>query len=94
MRSQNRNKKRDRWEIILDILEGISEERGGVKKTRIMQKTYLDWRNFKKHFNFLLENGFVRNTNNPDERTSTSYCVTEEGEGLLRKLREVELMLR
>ncbi len=52
---------RSKWEIISDMLKEISEEEGGVKKTRIMQKAYLDWRNFERHFDFLQEHDFVRN---------------------------------
>jgi predicted transcriptional regulator len=40
-------KSRGEWEIILDILRIIYEEKESkVKKTRIMQKAYLDWRRF------------------------------------------------
>jgi predicted transcriptional regulator len=82
---------RSKWEIILDILKEISEEEGGAKKTRIMQKAYLDWKNFERHFCFLLEHGFVRNVVGPEE--GKSYELTEKGEDLLMKLMEVEKML-
>lgn len=82
---------RSKWEIILDILKEISEEEGGAKKTRIMQKAYLDWRNFKRHFDFLLEHGFVRNVVDPKE--GKSYELTDKGKDLLKKLIEVKKIL-
>ena len=79
-------KSRSRWEIILDILERTSEEEGEAKKTRIMQKACLDWRSFKKYFDFLLEHGFIV--------TDNSCKLTEKGEDLLQRLREVDDILR
>jgi len=84
---------RSRWEIILDISRAISEEGGMVKKTHIMQKAYLDWRNFQKHFTFLLEQGFVGEREDP-EGEGKVYYLTEEGKNLLKSLREVEQVLR
>ncbi|MQY53701.1 MAG: hypothetical protein GH149_00125 [Methanosarcinales archaeon] len=43
---------RSRWEIILDILRVISQEEreseGKEKKTRVMQRAYLDWWSFQR----------------------------------------------
>jgi len=55
---------RSKWEIILVILEVIRAEEN-AKKTRIMYMAYLDWRNFMRHFNFLLEEGYIMKRN-PD----------------------------
>jgi predicted transcriptional regulator len=76
-------KDRSRWEIILDVLKAIQED-NKAKKTRIMQRAYLDWRNFDRYFSFLLEEGFIKRT--PD----TYYRLTEKGEGLLTRLQEVD----
>jgi len=79
-------KSRSRLEIILEILERISEEKGEAKKTRIMQKACLDWRSFKKYFDFLSAHGFIAVNDN---------CkLTEKGEDLLRRLREVDDILQ
>ncbi len=87
---------RSRWEIILDILRVIAEEEreseGKVKKTRIMQRAYLDWRNFQRYFDFLLEQGFVGKSNSPKE--GANYELTEEGKDLMKRLREVEDILQ
>jgi predicted transcriptional regulator len=83
---------RGRWEIILDILRAISEGEGVVKKTYIMQKAYMDWRNFQKHFNFLLEHGFIDKREEPGE--GKFYVLTEEGKNLQKRLMEVKKALR
>jgi len=87
---------RSRWEIILDILSVISEEerevKSKVKKTRVMQKAYLDWRNFQRHFDFLLKQGFVGYSE--EQEGDKGYYLTEKGRDLLRGLREVEDILQ
>ena len=87
---------RSRWEIILDILKVTSGEGSrtgsGAKKTRIMQKAYLDWRNFQRHFGYLLERGFIEKVEDPVG--GTSYKLTESGEDLMMRLKGVEAMLR
>jgi predicted transcriptional regulator len=69
--------RRSRWEISYDILEATSEEEkahgGKAKKTRIMQGAHLDWRNFQRYFDFLLEHRFI---------------ASLEGGGLLLSYRE------
>ncbi len=75
---------RSRWEIILDILK-VAREEGKVKKTRIMHKANLDWRNFKRYFDFLQADGFIAKCN-PD---SSCYELTEKGKNLLQRLKEL-----
>jgi predicted transcriptional regulator len=77
-------KERNKWEIILDILKVTKEERK-VKKTRIMQRANLDWRNFKKYFDHLQTDGFITKCNHDPD----CYELTEKGKNLLQKLKEV-----
>ncbi len=87
---------RSRWEIVLDILRELSKEEreseGKAKKTRFTQRAYLDERNFQRYLDFLLEQGFVGRSNSPEE--GMSYELTEKGKDLLRRLMEVEDILR
>ncbi len=77
-------KERSRYEIILDILKVIREE-GKAKKSRIMQKAYVDRTNFKRYFDFLQAEGFMTNCNpDPD-----CYELTAKGKNLLQILRGV-----
>ncbi len=80
------SKERSRWEIIQDLLK-VTQEESKAKKTRIMQRAYLDWRNFQRYFDFLLEEGFISRCN-PD-----SYELTEKGEELIRRIEQVDEML-
>jgi predicted transcriptional regulator len=78
-------KKRSRWELIYDVLKVTYEEKKS-KKTRIMQRAYLDWRNFQKYFELLIDKGFIAKCNNvPD-----NYEITEKGMKLLERLRKVD----
>ena len=83
-------KQRSRWDIIFDILTVIEEEES-AKKTRIMQRANLDWRSFKRYFNFLEERGFLGSGDESSKRKN--YRLTKKGEELLQKLHEVEEML-
>ncbi|MGB2841849.1 MAG: winged helix-turn-helix domain-containing protein [Halobacteriota archaeon] len=87
---------RSRWEIILDILRVISQEEreseGNEKKTRVMQRAYLDWWSFQRYSHFLLEQGFVEKSKSPEG--GISYDLTEKGRDLLESLKEVEDILR
>ena len=60
-----------------------------IKKTRLMQKAHLDWRNFKKYFDYLLEKKFIIESN-PDVN---SYSLTEDGIELLDRLKRVNELL-
>jgi predicted transcriptional regulator len=82
-------RERNKWEIIIDVLEVIRAEEK-AKKTRIMHMAYLDWRNFSRHFNFLIEEGFIMKCNPENE----CYTLTENGDNLLKKLNEVHEILR
>lgn len=81
-------KERCRWKIILDVLTTLAKEKK-AKKTKVMQKACLDWRNFKKYFVFLLDNGFIAECNTEEK----NYEVTEKGMELLKRLKEVDEML-
>ena len=79
---------RSKWEIISDILIVMQEE-GKVKKTRIMQRAYLDWRNFQRYFELLLGEGFITKCNPDPEH----YEITEKGRNLSLRLKDVAGML-
>jgi predicted transcriptional regulator len=83
---ESMKKERSKWEIISDILR-VTKEEEKVKKTRIMQKAYLDWRIFDKHFDFLLDEGFIAECKDPE-----CYVVTENGQNLFKKIQEISEM--
>ncbi len=81
-------KRRNKWEIILDILQ-LVKERKKMSKTRIMQGTYLDGRAFQRYFNYLLNEGLIIKINNDFE----FYELTAEGKTVLDKLKEVNKLI-
>ncbi len=80
-------KGRGRWEIIRDILKAIQEDRK-VKKTRLMQRAYLDWRTFNRYFEYLLNDGFLIGCNDDE-----CFELTNRGSELLNRLKDVEDVL-
>ncbi len=80
---------RSRWEIIEDILAVVLEEKK-PKKTRMMQRACLAWRNFQGYFDFLLDENFIKKCSNSEPG---SYEITEKGRELLKRLKEVDEML-
>lgn len=80
-------KERCRWEIMRDILKAMREEKK-LKKTRIMYKANLDWRNFKRYFDFMLKDEFIAKCNADDD-----YALTEKGNDFLKRLKHVEEIL-
>jgi len=81
-------KERSRMEIISDILKVTREEKK-AKKTRIMRRANLDWVNFQRYLDFLIEKGFIAKSN-PD---SEYYEITENGKNLSDKLKETNEIL-
>jgi predicted transcriptional regulator len=82
-------KDRSRWEIIEDMLAVLTEEKS-VKKTRIMQRACLNWKDLRRYFDFLVEENFIAESNNPE---TGSYAITEKGKELLKRLRSVKEIL-
>ncbi len=82
-------KRRSRWVIIADILKVLTEEKRSTK-TRIMQRAYIDWRIFKKYFEFLLAEGFIAKTNESEPET---YNIADKGIELLKRLKNVDEMM-
>ena len=80
---------RSKWEIIQDVLTVLTEDKKS-KKTRIMQRACLDWRNFQRYFNFLLEEGFIKECDNPEQGV---YELTDNGKELFNRLEVVGEML-
>jgi predicted transcriptional regulator len=82
-------KERSRFEIIEDMLAVLTEEKS-VKKTRIMQRAYLNWRGLQKYFDFLVEENLIVESNNLG---TGSYAITEKGKELLKRLKDVKEIL-
>ncbi|MEM3442950.1 MAG: DUF4364 family protein [Candidatus Bathyarchaeia archaeon] len=75
-------KRRDRLEIIAEILESAKE---GCAKTRIMYKTNLNFLQFEQHISSLLEAKLIEVADNGRGKI---YKITEKGNLLLQRLKE------
>lgn len=83
-------KERSKWEIVHDMLKVVLEE-NKPKKTRIMQRACLDWRNFQRYFKFLTEEKFIQEVDNPEKG---SYELSAKGQELFNRLKYVDDMLK
>ena len=81
-------KERSKWEIIHDLLKVLTEEKK-PKKTRIMQRSYLDWRNFQRYFIFLTEENFIAECDTPE---NGCYELTGKGQELYHRLKFINDM--
>jgi len=80
---------RSRWKIIQDILKVAFDEKK-AKKTRIMHMAHLDWRNFKRYYDYLMEEGLLANCDPENE----FYMITDKGKKVLDKLNELDEILK
>ncbi len=70
------NKKRNRLEIIRDILEVIKSKNGKIKPTHILYKSNLSYQMMDEYLQELMGKGFV--TCN-EAKTGKTYAITEKG---------------
>lgn len=76
------NKKRNRLEIIRDILEVIKSKNGRIKPTHILYKSNLSHGMMDQYLNELLEKEFIVETLASGKKT---YGVTEKGANYLNQ---------
>lgn len=75
------NKKRDRLEIIHDILNSIREKVGSVKQTHILYKSNLSHQMLVEYVGELIEKGFI--LEEEDKKGKKSYALTDKGHNYL-----------
>lgn len=76
---------RSEHEILSDIFDVLMEKDGKSKKTRLMNRACLDWKNFKRYFEFLSDEGYIE----PLEEDPDIYAITEKGRELNKRLKGV-----
>jgi predicted transcriptional regulator len=74
--------KRNRLEIIRDILKIVNNTHGGIKPTPLLRRSNISSSRFKEYFGDLLEKGFVRQVN---EGNGKRVLITEKGRKFLEK---------
>jgi predicted transcriptional regulator len=81
-------KKRDRLEIIHDILLAIKERNGKIRITNIMYKANLSFYGMLDYMKELLEKKFI--AENCRDKSAKTYSITEEGMRFLSKYHEIK----
>ncbi len=77
-------KKRNRLQVIHDILKVIKEKNGKIKPTHIMYKSNLSHSMMEEYLGELIEKGFVIEKKEAKHKT---YTLTEKGFEYLQKYR-------
>lgn len=76
------NKKRNRLEIIHDILRTINDKNEKIKPTHILYKSNLSHQMMEEYLNELLEKDFIKLI---ELKKGKTYSITEKGKSYLNE---------
>ncbi len=76
-------KKRERFDVIKDILESIKKNNGKIKPTRLLYSSNLSSLMFKDYISDLVKTGLITEVSN--SKNKKHYEITEKGNDFLRK---------
>ncbi|MCR4327072.1 MAG: hypothetical protein NUV46_00645 [Nanoarchaeota archaeon] len=79
--------KRDKLEIINDVLRIIKENHGHIKMTPLLRKSNLSSRRFADYKSELLERELIKDIN--DKKRGREILITEKGMEFLEKYRAI-----
>lgn len=83
-------KKRDRLEIIKDILQVIREKSGKIKPTHILYKSNLSHQMMEEYLEELKKKSFIiEHAIKEKKRESKTYSITDKGLKFLEKYRMI-----
>ena len=80
------SKKRDRLQIIFDILNVIKGKNGKIKPTNVLYKSNLSNQMFSGYMNELLQKGFIVENKSKSGKT---YSLTQKGFDYTNKYRMI-----
>ncbi len=80
-------RKRDRLEIIHDILKTILDHNNSILPTRLLRFSNLSTQSFNEYINELVAKGFVREIY--DRRGRKYYSLTDKGFRFLEKYQKI-----
>lgn len=78
------NKRRDRLQVIHDILKTIKDRDGKIKPTHILYKSNLSHQMMDEYLNELIEKNFIIEEKTKNSKT---YSLTQKGQGYLNQYR-------
>jgi predicted transcriptional regulator len=80
-------KKRERLQVIYDILKTVSEHRNSIKPTPLLRKSQLSSSSFSEYYSELVSKGFVKEV--VDEEGQRYITLTDKGFTYLEKYRMI-----
>jgi len=80
-------KKRDRLEVIYDILKIIQDRHNSIKPTPLLRYSNLSSQSFSEYFNELLEKGLIKEI--LDKKRRKYITLTDKGFQFLEKYRMI-----
>ena len=83
-------KKRERLEVIRDILKSISSSRQ-IKPTRLLYASNLSPQMFKEYINELITKGFIKFE--IDKKEKKTFSITSKGQEFLQEYRVIENLI-
>jgi len=81
------NRKRERLEIIHDILKALQTKGGKLKPTHILYKSNLSHQMLTEYLTDLIEKGFI--TEEEDKKKNKSYLITDKGLSFLNDFKVI-----
>lgn len=79
-------KKRERLQIIFDILKVIHDKNGKIKPTHILYKSNLSYQMMDEYLKDLIEKGFILESKDKDQKT---YSLTQKGLDYLNQFKVI-----
>ncbi|PIN91227.1 hypothetical protein COU61_02360 [Candidatus Pacearchaeota archaeon CG10_big_fil_rev_8_21_14_0_10_35_13] len=83
------NKKRNRLEIIKDILQAIKNKNNSAKPTHILYKSNLSHQMMKEYLEEMITGGMIEEKPSPKKSGGRVYSVKDKGEQYLSKYRMI-----
>jgi len=80
--------KRNRVDIVRDMLSAIQKKRGRIKPTHLMYKANLSHAQLNSYLEDLVEKEFVEEIKT--EKNLKYFIITEKGDKFVQKLREMK----
>jgi len=80
-------KKRERLEVIKDILNAVREKKN-IKPTRLLYASNLSPQMFKEYINELISKGFIKLE--VGEKEKKTFSITKKGNDFLEEYRVIE----
>jgi predicted transcriptional regulator len=78
--------KREKLEIVQDILKTIKKNKNEIKPTPLLRKTNISSARFKTYYNDLIKRGLIKVYQNKNSQT---ISLTDKGEQFLKKYQTI-----